>query len=198
MSKSDFSRRSILAGTAALATGTTANAVAIADTSDAELISLGQQFLPAFLRWLPKYQESGRTGRICLELRGDLEGNPLRWSTERLMQEVEASERVSGYDEAHDRWAEANGEVEPIVNEIIARKATTLAGFEVQAFAVLFACSHYWQKPHEEVEWDELVMRALIESILSVGMGSSVILRQYKEVMAMEHDNQIEAKAVQS
>lgn len=68
----------------------------------------------------------------------------------------------------------------------------------MQAFAVLFACSHYWTKPHEDIEWDEQVVRVLVESVLSAGMGSSFILRQYKEVMAMEPGNQVEAMAVQS
>jgi hypothetical protein len=198
------SRRAILAAAAALPALATmssirsAHAAALDPSPDAELIELGRQFLPAFTRWLPKYQESGRTGEICAELYGDLEGNPHSWSEERLMQEVDAAERVSGYAEAHDRWAEAHDEVGLIVDEIIARKATTLAGLEVQAFAVLFTCSHFWTKPHEEVECDEQVVRALVESVLSAGMEPSAILRQFKEVMAMEPGNQVEATAVQS
>ena len=51
-------------------------------------------------------------------------------------------------------------------HRIIALPATTLAGLAVKARVARFSWEHFWDEPEENLDWDELMARELIDAVL--------------------------------
>jgi hypothetical protein len=39
-------------------------------------------------------------------------------------------------------------------------------GLAVKARVARFSCEHYWDEPEEDLDWDELMARKLIDAVL--------------------------------
>jgi len=52
------------------------------------------------------------------------------------------------------------------IRRIMALPATTLAGLAVKARVARFSCELFWDKPEEDLDWDELMARKLIDAVL--------------------------------
>jgi hypothetical protein len=52
------------------------------------------------------------------------------------------------------------------MRRIMALPATTLAGLAVKARVARFSCEHFWDEPEEDLDWDELMARKLIDAVL--------------------------------
>jgi hypothetical protein len=52
------------------------------------------------------------------------------------------------------------------MRRIMALPATTLAGLAVKARVARFSCKHYWDEPEEDLDWNELMARKLIDAVL--------------------------------
>jgi hypothetical protein len=52
------------------------------------------------------------------------------------------------------------------IRRIMALPATTLAGLAVKARIARFSCEHFWDEPEEDLDWDELMTRKLIDAVL--------------------------------
>jgi hypothetical protein len=49
---------------------------------------------------------------------------------------------------------------------IMTLPATTLAGLAIKARVARFSCEHLWEEPEEDLDWDELMTRKLIDAVL--------------------------------
>jgi hypothetical protein len=52
------------------------------------------------------------------------------------------------------------------IRRIIALPASTLAGLAVKARVARFSCERFWDEPEEDLDWDELMARKLIDAVL--------------------------------
>ncbi|WOH70675.1 hypothetical protein RX330_20475 [Bradyrhizobium sp. NDS-1] len=57
-------------------------------------------------------------------------------------------------------------EAGPVCRAILAAPARTVAGLAVKARLAAFGAPTYWQKSDEDADWDILVMRQLVESVI--------------------------------
>ena len=119
---------------------------------DVELLALGKQFD----RLERQYHEVVERDRPRIE---------------RELQLVEAQERPDKVDEEFGPQSRPDAldildMMDPPTHRIVALPATTLAGLAVKARVARFSWEHFWDEPEENLDWDELMARELIDAVL--------------------------------
>jgi hypothetical protein len=56
--------------------------------------------------------------------------------------------------------------MDPIARRIMELPAHTARALGIKAAAAVDACSHYWNEPFDDLNWDQKHARALIETVL--------------------------------
>ena len=125
---------------------------AAAAAPDVELLALGKQF-DLFERQYHQVMERDRP-RI-----------------ERELQLLEAQERSEKLDEEFGPQSRPDAldildMMDAPIRRIMALPATTSAGLAVKARVARFSCELFWDKPEEDLDWDELMARKLIDAVL--------------------------------
>ena len=125
---------------------------AAAAAPDVELLALGKQF-DQFERQYQQVMERDRP-RI-----------------ERELQLLEAQERSEKLDEEFGPQSRPDAldildMMDAPTRRIMALPTTTLAGLAVKARVARFSCEHFWDEPEEDLDWDELMARKLIDAVL--------------------------------
>ena len=60
-------------------------------------------------------------------------------------------------------------QADPIQEAIISIPATTIAGLAVKARVAKFTASDYWKESDNDADWDRLIIRKLIDSVIGAG-----------------------------
>ena len=125
---------------------------AAAAAPDVELLALGKQF-DQFERQYHQVMERDRP-RI-----------------ERELQLLEAQERCKKLNEEFGPQIRPDAldildMMDAPTHWIMALPPTTLAGLAVKARVARFSCEHLWDEPEEDLDWDELMTRKLIDAVL--------------------------------
>jgi hypothetical protein len=90
---------------------------------------------------------------------------------ERELQLLEAQERFDRLDEEFGPQIRPDAldildMMDAPIRRIMALPATTLPGLAVKARVARFSCEHLWEEPEEDLDWDELMTRKLIDAVL--------------------------------
>ena len=58
--------------------------------------------------------------------------------------------------------------MDPIAREILAVPALTLDGLAIKARVAKWAASDFWTESNEDVDWDKLCVRELIDAVIQM------------------------------
>jgi hypothetical protein len=159
------SRRAILAGIAA---APTLAAPALADPSaDAELLEYGRRFSDLKSKYDIAAVLSKPSDDAFDAAMSDLDDD-------RQIGNEEFRELIARIDREDPQPSpccdDLSDMMDPIMRTIMALPATTLAGLVVKARVAQDACSHYWNEPERDANWDKLMARKLIEAVLNAAV----------------------------
>jgi hypothetical protein len=90
---------------------------------------------------------------------------------ERELQLLEAQERCKKLDEEFGPQSRPDAldildMMDAPTRWIMSVPATTLSGLAVKARFARFSCEHLWDQSEEDLDWDELMTRKLIDAVL--------------------------------
>lgn len=190
MSRNQTTRRAMLAGAAVASVAMPALSVAVAETGDHELLTLGPTLDRLETDWLAQsLVEAGETAiweAACIKAglpRIKIDYDAPAHEKEEYHARCDARAKIS------DQLPERNGEVDehgcsifwneyldrmsPLVNEILSHDATTLAGMILQTRASMLDNSSWWTAPRFEGTDQD---RAFFESLCSFLKIKPVVL----------------------
>lgn len=168
-------RRAILAGTAAAIPAAALAAIPApsAAFADAKLIELGRQFRPLLEAWLPLNAASCEAGwkshAIAKERTGFCDDRPTsQYQIDRFMDELGKAEQETGRAEFDRQLTPLDAKMDPLAEAIAATPAHTAEGVAAKVLVAIYANSHLWWKSVDELDWDEVTLRSLIEGCCAV------------------------------
>jgi hypothetical protein len=164
-----LSRRAALTGLASIGAASSAVVPSLTHSAeaDAELIALGNRFDE--LEWqyrFVKERDRPRNQRYS-ELLKEVRGRPLsieEWPQalneigKQLDQEFGPATKPDLFD--------IIDMLDAPQRRIMAMPAATLPGLAIKARVTRFACEHFWQKPVDDLDWDQMMARKLIDAVL--------------------------------
>lgn len=69
-------------------------------------------------------------------------------------------------EKTHEHPDDVTRECDPVARAIMATPARTVAGLKVKAKLARFDASHMWNESDRDADWDHLVVRSLVDSVL--------------------------------
>lgn len=178
MSKSTLTRRALVASTAAMPAAATlglpSSALADPTNADAELLKLGADLKRIGKEWLAQ-RAIDRSDNALWEARCEAAGLPYikppavtvphkDWEKWRAYQDKRcALFQFSGDPNKEDEvWDDINDRMWDIIDEVFKHRPQTLAGFAVQAHAVVLSQSEWWNNSDDFS--DERRVRSFLEN----------------------------------
>lgn len=144
----------------------------VSDADDRTLIAFGEQFD----KWRPMYDRANARLRPLWERKDKLLQRWCKKSPGYSQQEWwEASCRISSeigltaLEESADSPSNLLNEIDPCAYAILETPATTLAGVHVKARYAAWAAADLWEEVPNDMDWDRLAMRSLLDAVLAVG-----------------------------
>jgi hypothetical protein len=156
-------RRSLVTGMAIAAFAPTNAAPA---DRESDLIILGRRFDELFAAWLPLHrrEQELRQQSFCMVrsgacVRSEFDGERDD-ETAFLM-----TGKQTGYSTACDQAAHAAADLDPIVDAILAAKATNLSELAAKARACRYALAWFWDRPASQLGTEAAAVIDLVEAI---------------------------------
>lgn len=179
--KTTLSRRAILAGATATAVAATSTAITDANP-DAELLALGARLEPIIAEWITGRAIDRRNGKAheaaCLDADLpvlDIHSVPYDQWLERIkvrdmvhyMGKNEAAADATA-DGCSIKWNRIHGQLYPLCDDILSRRATSVPGLGVQARAASIYFEELWDSYGQDDEDLALAQRSFIESVCNM------------------------------